>query len=55
VSVIAGVVFIAAAAADSTKLRTLAIYAATGGVECVIHAWLLAQRRRRMAVVPTQP
>jgi hypothetical protein len=29
----------------------LAIYAATGGVEVVIQAWLLA-RRRRLATLP---
>jgi hypothetical protein len=29
----------------------LAIYAATGGVEFVIQAWLLA-RRRRLATLP---
>jgi uncharacterized membrane protein HdeD (DUF308 family) len=49
VSVIAGVVFIAAAAADSTKLRMLAIYAAIGGVEFVIQAWLLARRTDQVA------
>jgi hypothetical protein len=27
----------------------LAIYAATGGVEFVIQAWLLGRRRRRLA------
>jgi hypothetical protein len=27
----------------------LAIYAATGGVEFAIQAWLLARRRRRLA------
>ena len=50
-SVIAGVGFIYAAAADSTKLRMLAIYAGTGGVEFIIQAWLLA-RQRRIAAVP---
>jgi uncharacterized membrane protein HdeD (DUF308 family) len=47
-SVIAGITFIAVAvAADHPKLRLLAIYAATGGVEFVIQAWLLARRRPR--------
>jgi hypothetical protein len=27
----------------------LAIYAATGGIEFIIRAWLLARRRRRLA------
>jgi hypothetical protein len=30
----------------------LAIYAATGGVEFVIEAWLLARRRRRLTTLP---
>jgi hypothetical protein len=31
----------------------LAIYAATGGTEFVIQAWLLARRRRRLANTAT--
>jgi uncharacterized membrane protein HdeD (DUF308 family) len=47
VSVIGGVAFIVAAiAADNPNLSMLAIYAATGGTEFVIQAWLLARRRR---------
>jgi uncharacterized membrane protein HdeD (DUF308 family) len=50
VSVIGGVAFIVAAvAADNPNLSMLAIYAATGGTEFVIQAWLLARRRRRLA------
>jgi uncharacterized membrane protein HdeD (DUF308 family) len=50
VSVIGGVAFVlAAVTADDPKLRMLAIYAATGGTEFVIQAWLLARRRRRLA------
>jgi hypothetical protein len=50
VSVIGGVAFLlAAVAADDPKLHMLAIYAATGGTEFVIQAWLLARRRRRVA------
>jgi hypothetical protein len=30
----------------------LAIYAATGGVDFVIEAWLLARRRRHLAALP---
>ena len=50
VSVIGGVAFIlAAVAADNPNLSMLAIYAATGGTEFVIQAWLLARRQRRLA------
>jgi uncharacterized membrane protein HdeD (DUF308 family) len=53
VSVIAGVAFfLATVAAAEPKLSMLAIYAATGGTECVIQAWLLARRRGRLAIVP---
>jgi uncharacterized membrane protein HdeD (DUF308 family) len=57
VSIFAGVAFISAAIyANEPKLRGLAIYAFTGGVEFVIQAWLLARRRRRMAGGPmSQP
>jgi hypothetical protein len=30
----------------------LAIYAAGGGIDFVVQAWLLARRRRRPAVAP---
>jgi hypothetical protein len=33
----------------------LAIYAATGGIEFVIQAWLLARRRRRLASAAPVP
>jgi uncharacterized membrane protein HdeD (DUF308 family) len=49
VSVLGGIVFIIGSTADDPKLRMIAIYAATGGVEFVTQAWLLAQRRRRPA------
>jgi uncharacterized membrane protein HdeD (DUF308 family) len=50
VSVIGGVAFIlAAVAGDNPNLSMLAIYAATGGTEFVIQAWLLARRQRRLA------
>jgi hypothetical protein len=32
----------------------LAIYAATGGTEFVVQAWLLARRRRRLASLPAR-
>jgi uncharacterized membrane protein HdeD (DUF308 family) len=49
VSVIGGVVFIASAARDNPRPSMLAVYAATGGIDFVIQAWLLARRRRRLA------
>ena len=50
VSVIGGIAFVTAAiAANDPRLSMLAIYAATGGTEFVIQAWLLARRRRRTA------
>jgi Na+/proline symporter len=49
VSVIGGVAFLIAAAIAHPKLGMIAIYAATGGTEFVIQAWLLARRRRRLA------
>jgi uncharacterized membrane protein HdeD (DUF308 family) len=51
-SVIGGLAYIIVAAGGNPKLRLLAIYAATGGVEFIIQAWLLA-RRRRLTAVPT--
>jgi uncharacterized membrane protein HdeD (DUF308 family) len=45
VSVIGGVAFfVAGVTADDPRLSMLAIYAATGGVEFVIQAWLLRRR-----------
>ena len=55
VSVIGGIAFVSAAvAADNPNLRMLAIYAATGGIEFVIQAWLLSRRRRRMSTLPAE-
>jgi uncharacterized membrane protein HdeD (DUF308 family) len=52
VSVIGGVAYIMVAVGGHPKLGWLAIYAATGGVEFIIQAWLLARRRRRLTTVP---
>lgn len=53
VSVIGGVAFVlAAVVADDPQLSMLAIYAATGGTEFVIQAWLLARRRRHPRTAP---
>ena len=46
VSVLVGVAFLIASAGTDPMLRMLAIYAATGGIDFVIEAWLLARRRR---------
>jgi uncharacterized membrane protein HdeD (DUF308 family) len=46
VSVIAGVAYIIASTAHHPRLMVLVIYTATGRVEFVVQAWLLARRRR---------
>ena len=46
-SVIGGVAYLSAAVRGNPKLGLLAIYAATGGMEPIIQAWLLARRHRR--------
>jgi uncharacterized membrane protein HdeD (DUF308 family) len=53
ISIIGGIAFIAAAAtAASPMLSMLAVYAATGGVDFIIEAGLLARRRHRMTTLP---
>jgi uncharacterized membrane protein HdeD (DUF308 family) len=48
-----GIAFVlAAVAADDPELSMLAIYAAGGGIDFVVQAWLLARRRRRVATRP---
>lgn len=49
-SVVAGIFFIAMSGSSDPKLRAIAIYAATGGVEFVIQAWLLSRRNHRLSV-----
>ena len=49
VSVVFGIAFIVAAAAGHPMLKMVAVYAATGGVDFVIEAWLLARRRHQLA------
>jgi len=53
-SVIGGIVFLIVAAGGHPKLMLLAIYAATGGIEFVIQAGLLARRRRHLATLPAR-
>lgn len=48
VSVIGGLAFILSAVSDNPRLGMVVVYAATGGVDFVIQAWLLARRRRHL-------
>jgi uncharacterized membrane protein HdeD (DUF308 family) len=55
-SVIGGVAFIAAGSAvDNPRLDMLAIYAATGGIEFIIQAWLLTRRSHHVGALPVVP
>jgi uncharacterized membrane protein HdeD (DUF308 family) len=49
VSVFAGVAYVIAAAGANPMLDMLALYSATGGIDFVAQAGLLARRRRRLA------
>jgi uncharacterized membrane protein HdeD (DUF308 family) len=53
-SMFAGIAYVLASTGADPKLRMIAIYAATGGADFVIEAWLLARRRRRIATLPAQ-
>ena len=46
------VVFGVASVVGSPMLSMIAVYAATGGVDFVVEAWLLARRRRHQAAAP---
>jgi uncharacterized membrane protein HdeD (DUF308 family) len=48
-STIFGIAFLVMSASDDPELRMIAFYAAGGGVEFVIQAWLLARRTHRVA------
>jgi uncharacterized membrane protein HdeD (DUF308 family) len=55
-SILFGVMFIVAATRNDPPLEMLAIYAATGGAEFLIQAWLLARRRRHdLETLPASP
>jgi uncharacterized membrane protein HdeD (DUF308 family) len=45
----AGVGYVIASGGADPKLHMIALYAAGGGTEFVVQAWLTARRRRRMA------
>ena len=47
-----GIAFVIASTGTAPQLNMLAIYAAGGGIDFVVQAWLLARRRRRPAAVP---
>jgi uncharacterized membrane protein HdeD (DUF308 family) len=47
-----GLAFVMASTGTDPMLSMLAIYAAGGGIDFVVQAWLLARRRHRPAAVP---
>jgi uncharacterized membrane protein HdeD (DUF308 family) len=47
-----GVAFVIASTGTEPMLSMLAIYAAGGGIDFIVQAWLLARRNRRVAAVP---
>ena len=51
-SVSFGIAYVIGATGTDPMLNMLAIYAAGGGIDFVVQAWLLARRRRRLAAVP---
>jgi uncharacterized membrane protein HdeD (DUF308 family) len=51
-SVSFGIAYVVASTGADPMLNMLAIYAAGGGIDFVVQAWLLARRRRRLAAVP---
>ena len=51
-SVSFGIAYVIASTGADPMLNMLAIYAAGGGVDFVVQAWLLARRRRSPAAVP---
>ena len=51
-SVIVGVAFVIMSTGADPTLDMLAIYAATGGIDFLVQAGLLARHRRRLAAVP---
>jgi len=51
-SVIFGVAFLVASGSSAPQLNMLALYAATGGIDFIIQAGLLARRHHRPGTVP---
>src|SRR5262249_23973468 len=54
-STLFGIMFIVAATRNNPPLEMLAIYAATGGADFLIEAWLLTRRSRRFPTLPASP
>ena len=52
-SVIFGIAFLIASTGTDPMQNMLAAYAAGGGIDFAVEAWLLARRRRRMAIAST--
>jgi uncharacterized membrane protein HdeD (DUF308 family) len=52
-STVFGIAFLVMSGSDDPNLRMVAVYAAGGGLEFVIQAWLLARRVDRAAPVVT--
>ena len=52
-SVVFGIAFLIASTGADPMLSMLAVYAAGGGLDFAVQAWLLARRRRRLADVGT--
>jgi uncharacterized membrane protein HdeD (DUF308 family) len=50
-----GVAFLIMSGAADPKLEMIAVYAAGGGLEFVLQAWLLARRTHRVAARPDPP
>jgi hypothetical protein len=50
--VIGGVAYVLASTGADPMLNMLAIYAATGAIDFLVQAGLLARRRRRLAAAP---
>jgi uncharacterized membrane protein HdeD (DUF308 family) len=48
-STLFGIMFLVMSGANNPSLRGIAVYAATGGLEFVIQAWLLSHRTHRVA------
>jgi uncharacterized membrane protein HdeD (DUF308 family) len=48
-STLFGIMFLVMSGANNPSLRMIAVYAATGGLEFVIQAWLLSHRTHRVS------
>jgi uncharacterized membrane protein len=47
-----GIAYVIASTGADPMLNMLAIYAAGGGIDFLVQAWLLARRRHRLATLP---